>query len=216
MLKHLVPYKNTYSVYISANYHAAGESLLREDHSYVAEHMLNFLGLFYLSIVSLSGVYYPTHPLMMHAIIEIADHLNQYENGDKLGEVVVPMKTKFMKYWGTIPLLYSYAFILVPRAKLNDLTKAIQCMSSSMNRDSNAYYQHVKTELGNLFSKYDLKFGGVRLQRPQQPHPRGGKKACSWNRLFGSASMRQAWWADGPARQKAFGPCPVFGSGSVG
>jgi hypothetical protein len=160
--------------------------------------MLNFLGLFYLSIVSLSGVYYPTYPLMMHAIIEIDDHLNQYENDDKLREVVVPMKTKFMKYWGTIPLLYSYAFILAPRAKLNDLTKAIQCMSSIMNRDSNAYYQHVKTELGNLFSKYDLKFGGVRLQRPQQPQPGGGKNVCSWNRLFGSASARQAWWVDSP------------------
>jgi hypothetical protein len=113
MLKHLVPYKNTFSVYISVNYQAVGESLLTKDHWYVAEHMLNFLGLFYLSIVSLSGVYYPTSPLMMHVIIEIADHLNQYKNYDKFREVVVPMKTKFLKYWGTIPLLYSYAFILV-------------------------------------------------------------------------------------------------------
>jgi hypothetical protein len=125
--------------------------------------MLNFLGLFYVSIVSLSSVYYPTSPLMMHAIIEIDDHLNQYENDDKLREVVVPMKTKFLKYWGIIPLLYFYAFILDPRAKLNGFTS----MSSIMNRDYSAYYQHVKTELGNLFSKYDLKFGGVRLQMPQ-------------------------------------------------
>jgi hypothetical protein len=124
----------------------------------------------------------------MHTIIEIDDHLNQYENDDKLREVVVPMKTKFLKYWSTIPLLYSYAFILDPRAKLNGFTKAIQCMSSIMNRDYSAYYQHVKNELGNLFSKYDLKFGGVRLQRPQQPQLGGGKKVCSWNRLFGSAS----------------------------
>jgi hypothetical protein len=98
MLKHLVSYTNTFSVYISANCQAAGESLLTEDHRYVAEHILNFLGLFYLTTVSLSGVYYPTSPLMMHAIIEIADHLNQYENDDKLREVVVPMKTKFLKY----------------------------------------------------------------------------------------------------------------------
>jgi hypothetical protein len=40
-----------------------------------------------------------------------------------------------------------------------------------MNRDYSAYYQHVKTELGNLFFKYDLKFGGVILQRPQQAQP---------------------------------------------
>jgi hypothetical protein len=75
MLKHLVPYENTFSVFISANYQAGGESLLREDNWYVAEHMLNVLVLFYLSIVSLSDVYYPTS-LMMHALIGIADHLN--------------------------------------------------------------------------------------------------------------------------------------------
>jgi hypothetical protein len=61
-----------------------------------------------ISTVSLSGVYYPTSPLIMHAIIEIAGYLNQFENYDRLKEVVVPMKTKFIKYWGNIPLLYSY------------------------------------------------------------------------------------------------------------
>jgi hypothetical protein len=113
--------------------------------------MLKFLGLFYLSTVSLSGVYYPTSPLMMHAIIEIADHLNRFENDDTLREVVVPMKTKLIKYWGNIPLLYSYAFILDPRAKLNRFTNALQLMSESLIRDYYAYYQYVKTELCNLF-----------------------------------------------------------------
>jgi hypothetical protein len=125
MLKHLAPYKKTFSVYVSANYQVGGESLLTEEHWYVAEHMLKFLGLFYLSTVSLSGVYYSTSPLTMHAIIEIAIHLNRFENDDTLREVVVPMKTKFIKYWGNIPLLYSYACILDPRAKLNGFTKAL-------------------------------------------------------------------------------------------
>jgi hypothetical protein len=104
----VVPYKNTLSVFISANYPATSEPILTNDHWYVAEHMLKFLGLFNLSIVSLSSVYYPTSPLMMHAIIEIADHLNQFENDDRLREVVVPMKTKFIKYWG----YYSFLILL--------------------------------------------------------------------------------------------------------
>jgi hypothetical protein len=76
MLTHVVPYKHTFSVFISANYPTGGEPLLTDDHWYVAEHMIKFLGLFYISTISLSGVYYPTSPLMMHAIIKIADHLN--------------------------------------------------------------------------------------------------------------------------------------------
>jgi hypothetical protein len=124
----------------------------------------------------------------MHAIIEIVDHLNEFENDDKLREVVVALQSKFLKYWGTIPLLYSYAFILDPRAKLNGFTKTILRMCTVVNRDYTAYYQQVKTALGNLFSKYELKFGGIRLQRPAQPQHGGGKKVCSWNRLFGSGS----------------------------
>jgi hypothetical protein len=46
----------------------------------------------------------------------------------------------------------------------------------------------VKTELGNLLCRYETKFGGVRLQRPQQPTNGLGKKVCSWNRLFGSGT----------------------------
>jgi hypothetical protein len=53
MLKHVVPYKRPFSVFISTNYPTGGESLLIDDHWYVVEHMLEFLGLFYLSTVFL-------------------------------------------------------------------------------------------------------------------------------------------------------------------
>jgi hypothetical protein len=52
-LKHVVPYKRPFSVFISTNYPTGGESLLIDDHWYVVEHMLQFLGLFYLSTVFL-------------------------------------------------------------------------------------------------------------------------------------------------------------------
>jgi hypothetical protein len=72
--------------------------MLTEDHWRVDEHTLKLLGLFYLSIVPLFCVYYPASSLMMHAIIEIVDHLNQIGNDDKHREVVVSMKSKFIKY----------------------------------------------------------------------------------------------------------------------
>ena len=45
----------------------------------------------------------------------------------------------------------------------------------------------MKTELATLFSKYEAKFGSVRLQRPPQPN-NSGRKVSSRNRLFGSAT----------------------------
>jgi hypothetical protein len=80
MLKHLLPYKDTFSVFIHTNYRGASGTLLTQDHWYVVEHILRFLEQFYLSTVSLSAIYYPTALLMVHVIIEIADHLNQFEN----------------------------------------------------------------------------------------------------------------------------------------
>jgi hypothetical protein len=159
MLKHLLPYKDTFSVFIHTNYRGASGTLLTSDHWYVAEHILQFLEQFYLSTVSLSGISYPTAPLMMHVIIEIADHLNQFENDSLLRDVIVPIKTKFLKYWLNIPLLYSFAFILDPRAKLTGFNSALQVLSELLNHDYSTYYNEVKGELGNMFAKYESKFG---------------------------------------------------------
>ncbi|WVZ63162.1 hypothetical protein U9M48_012817 [Paspalum notatum var. saurae] len=120
MLKHLVPYQSTFSVWIETNHPRKedGSFLLTPNHWAVAEKLLSFLKLFYDSIVALSGVYYPTSPLMLHHILKIARHLNAYESHELLRHAVVSMKTKFLKYWRKIPILYAFAFILDPRAKM--------------------------------------------------------------------------------------------------
>ena len=73
MLKHLIPYRSTFSVFIGANYGLVnGQPLLSDGHWVVAEKMMEFLEMFYESTVVLSGVYYPTSPLMLHHILDIA------------------------------------------------------------------------------------------------------------------------------------------------
>jgi hypothetical protein len=72
--------------------------LLTSDHWYVAGKILEFRKLFYDSIVAIYGVYYPAAPLMLHHVLLIATHLCKYENDDLLSDVVVPMKSKFLKY----------------------------------------------------------------------------------------------------------------------
>jgi hypothetical protein len=39
------------------------------------------------------------------------------------------MKLKFLKYWKRIPLLYSYAFILDPRAKLEGFSNVLELLA---------------------------------------------------------------------------------------
>ena len=95
MLKHLVPYKHVFSVFINSNY---GAKLLSARHWYIAENILEFLELFYDSTVILSGVYYPTSPLILHHLLEITSNLHASEKDQNLIVVVYPMKLKFLKY----------------------------------------------------------------------------------------------------------------------
>ena len=129
--------------------------------------------------IALSGVYYPTSPLMLHHIILIATHLNAYENDNLLRNVVVPMKDKYLKYWRDIPILYSVAFILNPRAKLRGFNNVLLLLSKLTGTDYSAYFTEVRAKLTTMFNKYDSKFGAVRLQRPAQ-QPSSGKKKTAW------------------------------------
>ena len=74
----------------------------------------------------MSSVYYSTSPLVLHHVLEIASHLHACERDQNILHVVYPMKLKFLKYWQDIPLLYSYAFILDPRAKMRGFFNVLQ------------------------------------------------------------------------------------------
>ena len=211
MLKHLLPHKATFSVFITTQHPLVdGQPLLTDQHWYVAEKFFEFLEQFYDSTVVMSGVYYPTSPLILHHVLEIASHLNNYENDRDLRSVVVPMKDKFLQYWCDIPMLYSFAFILDPRAKLKGFTNVLRLLSQLNGNDYLCYLTEVRAELSVIFAKYDEKFGGVRLQRAAQPGPTG-KRKTAWGRIFGGESSSSGSSLSGTT----LGSVTSLGSGST-
>ena len=160
-------------MFINSNY---GSELLSARHWYISEKILEFLELFYDSTVVLSGVYYPTSPLILHHLLEIASHLHASEKDQNLIAVVYPMKIKFLKYWQHIPLLYSFASILDPRAKIRGLFRVLELLKESTACDYTSYHADVKTEIYKLFNKYERKFGTARSQRVAQPVSHTGKR----------------------------------------
>jgi hypothetical protein len=182
MLKHLLPYKDVFSVFINSNY---GSTLLTVRHWYVAMKILEFLEFFYDSTVTLSGVYYPTSPLALHHLLEIITHLTECEKDTNMFQIVYPMKLKYLKYWKEIPLLYSIAFILDPRGKMRGLFNVLQIMQLKIDHDYTAYYADIKTEIYKLFNKYEEKFRSARTQRrATQPAGNTGKRKHAWGRIF--------------------------------
>jgi hypothetical protein len=180
MLKHILPYKSVFFVFINTHY---GYPLLNEQHWYVAEKVLELLELFYESTVVLSGVYYPTSTLVIHHILEFASHLHEHD--PNISVVVVPMKAKFMKYWKSIPMLYSFAFVLDPIAKMRGSYNVLERLYQSNNYNYNIYFVDVKTELYMLYSKYETKFGAARPSRTTHHSGMIVKRKHAWGKNFG-------------------------------
>jgi hypothetical protein len=163
--------------------------LLTARHWYIAEKILEFLEIFYESTVVLSGVYYPTSLLILQYLLDIASNLNASEKDQNLIVVVYPMKLKFLKYWQDIALLYSFAFILDPIAKLRGLFNALQILKENTSCDYSSYYADMKTEIYKLFNKYERKFGAARSQRAAQLQAKQVRKKQAWGRIFGDARL---------------------------
>jgi hypothetical protein len=142
---------------------------LIDDHWTIAEKVLSFLELFYESTIQLSGVYYPTSPLMLHHLILISKHLKAREKDKLLRPVVLPMQDVYLKYWRDIPMLYSFAFILDPRAKLKGFQNVLRLLSKTTGTDYSGYFTEVRANLPTVFKQYEDKFGAVRIRRPEAP-----------------------------------------------
>jgi hypothetical protein len=150
--------------------------LLTPNHWYVAEQIMVFLSIFYDSTVVLSGVYYPTSPLVLHHILDIVEHLHKAENDQNFRMIAYPMKLKFLKYWENIPLLYSYAFILDHFAKMKGFFNVLELLAGYTGASYSRYYGDVKDELYKMFTKYETKFGTTMSQRVAQPSAHSGKR----------------------------------------
>ena len=124
----------------------------------------------------LSGVYYPTSPLILHHLLDIASHIHASKKDQNLIAIVYLIKLKFLKYQHDIPLLYSFTFILDPRAKLRGLFNVLQILKENTGVDYSSYYVDVKTKIYKLFNKYERKFGVARSQRAAQPASHTCKK----------------------------------------
>jgi len=72
--------------------------------------------------------------------------------------------------------LYSFAFVLDPRAKMRGFHNVLQLLSQAVGVDYSNYFTEVRAELYKLYNKYENKYGAVRLQKPSNISGSSGKK----------------------------------------
>jgi len=93
------------------------------------------------------------------------------------------MIDKYNKYWRDIPLLYSFAFIMDPRAKMKGFTRVLRRLGNLTGTSYNAYLVSTRARLTDVFKKYEDKFGAVRLRRPDPPNM-PGKSRSAWDEIY--------------------------------
>jgi hypothetical protein len=181
MLKAVLPDKDNLTLYVNSNY---GSILLTMEDWHAAQVLLDFMEILSSATNALSGVYYPTSPLMVHQLLLIAQHLKAHEDDDLLRPAVLKMQNKYLKYWKEIPLLYAFAFILDPRAKLDAFANVISLLTEAVGYDYTSYFSNVKIKLNEVYNNYNEKYAGVvRQQRPtSQPAPKNSRHA--WSQIF--------------------------------
>jgi hypothetical protein len=106
---------------------------------------------------------------MLHHLILISKHLKAREKDRLLRPVVLPMQDVYLKYRRDIPMLYSFAFILDPRAKLKGFQNVLRLLSKTTGTDYSGYFTEVRANLPTVFKQYEDKFGAVRIRRPEAP-----------------------------------------------
>lgn len=94
-----------------------------------------FLELFYNATCILSGVYYPTSPLVLTKIINMSHLFFIYRTVPDFDYVVSKMERKFRKYWGEISPLYCSLSIFDLKFKLDGVFILLDDFHENMNVD---------------------------------------------------------------------------------
>ncbi|XP_076917325.1 zinc finger BED domain-containing protein RICESLEEPER 2-like [Bidens hawaiensis] len=113
----------------------------------------------------LSGVYYPTSPLVLHQIWLVCVKINEFEYVDPMYDyMIVPMKSKLRKYFEELPAVFTCAAALNPTLTITGVETLIEKIVWALELhldDPNCASKQVRksnTYLENMFEHYSLKY----------------------------------------------------------
>jgi hypothetical protein len=92
--------------------------------------------------------------------------------------------------------------VLDPRAKIRGFSNALQVLSRYVTTDYSDYFNVIRSELTNMFSKYEIKFGAAKLQRPTHTTSTSRKKTA-WGKIYASPEVSEV--SDASVLSSSFG-----------
>jgi hypothetical protein len=102
-------------------------------------------------------------------------------------------------------MIYCFAFILDPCAKMRGFNSAMQVLSNLISTDYSNCFTNVRVEWHNMFAKYDNKFGNLRSNRPIQSL-NANKRKTTWGKIYGSSKCGEPSSTSSSSVASNFGP----------
>ncbi|KAJ9553532.1 hypothetical protein OSB04_017577 [Centaurea solstitialis] len=143
----------------------------------------------------LSGVYYPTSPLVLNQLYILSSKIYYYQSDENFRHVVRPMKVKFLKYFDEIPFAFLCAAVLNPYLNMTGVEVLIARICFALGLDtttsttySNNLVQQFKTDFLQLFDIYRQKHVGTLGQQTNtsQTFPSSSRRGTSRADLMSS------------------------------
>jgi len=165
--------------------------------------LTDLLEVFKTATTLLSGIYYPTSPLVLNQVYLMAQKIQDFEyEGPIFEEVGKAMVGKLLKYFDEIPLVFTCAAALNPTLNVGGVETLIESIAFAFNlTEGNPNFvtiqqKHFKDCFEKMFDIYTTKYGStsnpiIDQMRHGASSSRGGSSNISlFNRLIESQSKK--------------------------
>ncbi|GJX29283.1 zinc finger BED domain-containing protein RICESLEEPER 2-like protein [Tanacetum coccineum] len=130
----------------------------------IIQSLTQLLEVFNTATEILSGVYYPTSPLVLQQIFFMSTVLSEYElEGGILSSMIKPMKKKLRKYFQHMPPIITCAAALNPCFNVNGVDFLIESISTDLEFFDDSFASksksYFKESLEGLYNLYYAKYG---------------------------------------------------------
>ncbi|GKD21636.1 zinc finger BED domain-containing protein RICESLEEPER 2-like protein [Tanacetum coccineum] len=151
------------------------------------ESLTQLLEVFYNATKILSGVYYPTYPLVLQHIFFMSNKLTEYElNGGIFPSMVKPMKEKRKKYFQKMPPIITCDAALNPCFNVHGVELPIESISTDLEFFDDGHASKAKTKwftdsLEGLYNIYCANYGNPKTT--ESSSGASSSRASGWNQM---------------------------------
>jgi hypothetical protein len=128
----------------------------------IIKSLTDILEVFYNATTLLSGVYYPTTPLVLGQFLLIALTFQNYKEHQFWSPLIYQMKQKYLKYYVEVPVIFSITAALNPAIGVEGVENILNAIYECLELDPTESIYKFNGKMTALYDHYDFIYGSRR------------------------------------------------------